>query len=151
MLIVEALRDVAASGVVAVDASAQALSATCLSLLGAAHLSAGRVVCAAACAWCVVVGGRSGAGLSYVVCILGVVESDTWPLRFATSAEGDLAWFVRHASSASAFAFLVVGFFSARASAISQSPALRFWGPFAAFIGAPSVAMPDIEIVGVFL
>ena len=138
-MVIEALRDVAASGVVAVDASAQALSATCLSLLATAHLSAGRVVCAAACAWCVVVGGRSGAGLSYVVCILGVVESDTWPLRFATSAEGDLAWFVRHASAVSAFAFLVVGFFSARVRVAAPEPR-RSWSPLVVLAASAAAA-----------
>ena len=125
----------------AVDAFREGLGGVAIAALvglAVAHVAAGRLGSALACAWCALgQGGKRGVA---ALAALAVVESDYRWLRMATDAEGDAAWLARHAFAFAAVAALALRFASEPVWVFVPEGPRRSWAALPVFGAAAAVA-----------
>ena len=125
----------------AVDAFREGLGGVAIAALvglAVAHVAAGRLGSALACAWCALgQGGKRGVA---ALAALAVVESDAYVLRMATDAEGDAAWLARHACAFCAVAALALRFASEPVWVFVPEGPRRSWAALPVFGAAAAVA-----------
>ena len=125
----------------AVDAFREGLGGVAIAALvglAVAHVAAGRLGSALACAWCALgQGGKRGVA---ALAALAVVESDAYVLRMATDAEGDAAWLARHAFAFAAVAALALRFASEPVWVFVPEGPRRSWAALPAFGAAAAIA-----------
>ena len=125
----------------AVDAFREGLGGVAIAALvglAVAHVAAGRLGSALACAWCALgQGGKRGVA---ALAALAVVETDYRWLRMATDAEGDAAWLARHACAFGAVAALTLRFASEPVWVFVPEGPRRSWAALPVFGAAAAVA-----------